>query len=163
MVQECTFLFPDGRRCRRIPKRGEKLCHGHKRRRRLPAEMDALFLQQMDAWVEHLNDLPLQTLLSTLQESLADIQELIERKSSRRHRLLFHRAVVAVTCAIDHVDAAMASYREEAARRAARRPAAARIPSSEEVNAQLNAIQSMSPEQLDAWCHRLVSTVQSRR
>ena len=37
MVQECVHLYEDGRKCRRIPKRGQKLCPAHRphaRRRR---------------------------------------------------------------------------------------------------------------------------------
>ena len=31
MLAECSYRYPDGRNCRRIPRRGESLCPDHRR------------------------------------------------------------------------------------------------------------------------------------
>ncbi len=118
-VQECAHIYPNGRTCRRLPKRGEKLCLGHQtHRRRRPGEEDELFEKQMNGWVEQLDALPLEQMLAVLQASLAGISELIDRKSSRAHRLAFARAGASVGVAHNKLDEMLTGYRTHAITRA---------------------------------------------
>ena len=98
MVEECVHLFPDGRKCRRIPKRGQKLCPAHhpQRRRRTPLEENEAFLKEMFAFVDTLRAMDSADLLYATTGFLADIHALIDRCSSRSHRIAFSRASTAV-------------------------------------------------------------------
>lgn len=109
MPSECAHTYPDGRRCRRIPKSGKAFCPGHHPRRR-PDEYDPDFVREMRAWVEQLHDTPLEPLLVLLQESLAAVQPVLERKVSRAHRAVFIRSTIAVTHSIDRLQQEMAAY-----------------------------------------------------
>lgn len=114
-VQECAHIYPDGRTCRRIPKRGEKLCLGHQaHRRRRPGEEDEAFERQMTGWADQLDAMPLEKLLCIAQESLIGVAELIDRKASRAHRVAFTRASIAVTFAANKLDQTVAGYRAQA-------------------------------------------------
>jgi hypothetical protein len=114
-VQECAHIYPDGRTCRRIPKRGEKLCLGHQaHRQRRPGEEDEAFERQMTGWADQLDSMPLEKLLCAAQESLIGIAELIDRKTSRAHRIAFTRAGIAVTFATNKLEETVAGYRAQA-------------------------------------------------
>ena len=96
MVHECAYRYPDGRRCRRIPKRGETLCRDHKRsRRRTPTE-DPAFCRQMVAYTDRLITLPLDVLAAEVQFALAAMHPIFDSRFSRTWRLLFSRAEIAV-------------------------------------------------------------------
>src|SRR6185312_8521370 len=92
MVHECAHRYSDGRRCRRIPKRGETLCRDHKRsRRRTPTE-DPAFCRQMVAYTDRLITLPLDVLAAEVQFALAAMHPIFDSRFSRTWRLLFSRA-----------------------------------------------------------------------
>jgi hypothetical protein len=103
MVEECVHILPSGRKCRRIPKRGQKFCSSHRpgRRRRPPLHEDHAFRQQMFAFVERLQTLSLPDLLYETTGLLTDIHLLIDRRCSRPHRLAFSRACAAAGLAAD--------------------------------------------------------------
>ncbi len=105
MVEECVYFYPDGRKCRRIPKRGQKLCSTHRPqpRRRAPLEENDDVIRQLLAFADTLRALPLADLLYQTTGLLADIHVLIDRRSSRRHRIAFHRACAAVGIAADRL------------------------------------------------------------
>ena len=88
MVEECTHICANGRKCRRIPKRGQALCPAHRpsRRQRRPLEEDSAFNQQMSSWVDRLQAMELATFLSQTQAALSDLQPIIDRRLSRRDR-----------------------------------------------------------------------------
>ena len=105
MVEECVYLYPEGRKCRRIPKRGQKLCSTHRPqpRRRAPLEENEDVIRQLLAFADTLRALPTADLLYETTGLLADIHVLIDRRSSRRHRIAFHRACAAVSIAADRL------------------------------------------------------------
>ena len=162
-VQECAHLYPDGRHCRRLPKRGHRLCHGHQHPRRLPGREDAAFHQQMFAWVDRLHALPLDDLLHILAGCLSDLTPILERKASRRHRLVFTRATIAITQTQELVDAARIARRAQSAARSLPpgSPAAPPRIISDEIAAQLRSAQTLTSEELMALCDRLESTLPS--
>ena len=96
MVHECNHRYPDGRRCRRIPKRGEPLCRDHKRSRRQPHTEDPAFIRQMEAYADRLITLPLDVLAAEVQFALAAMHPILDSRFSRTWRLLFNRAEIAV-------------------------------------------------------------------
>ena len=95
-VHECAFRYPEGRRCRRIPKRGETLCRDHKRARRQTHTEDAAFTRQMEAYADRLMTLPLPHLAAEVQFALAAMQPILSSRFSRTYRLLFSRAEIAI-------------------------------------------------------------------
>ncbi len=105
MVEECVHLFPDGRKCRRIPKRGQKLCPAHRSQphRRAPLEEKEAFYKEMVAFIAHLEAMETADLLYATTGFLADIHALVDRCSSRRHRIAFHRATASVGIAVDRL------------------------------------------------------------
>jgi hypothetical protein len=135
VLPECAHTYPDGRRCRRIPKSGETLCPGHHPRRRRRDAHAPDFVREMHAWVDRLQATPLEPLLVLLQESLAAIQSLIERKTSRAHRAAYTRAYIAVTHSIDRLEEEMAAYRAQARRPPGGAPSTPALCSPEELNA----------------------------
>lgn len=106
MFEECIHILADGRKCRRIPKRGQKLCpvHSAPRQRRAPLEENDAFQQEMNSFVDRLNALPLPLLLNEAIGLLAKIRLLIDRHASRRDRLEFARAAAAVGIAGDRME-----------------------------------------------------------
>ncbi len=112
MVNDCAYIYEEtGRRCRRIPRRGESLCLAHTSLRPQPGDEDAAFNRLMSAWAERLHNIPLDHLLEALQTSLEGIHEIIQSKSSRRHRMAFGRAVIAVGIANERLVDALAAPR----------------------------------------------------
>ncbi|HUB18307.1 MAG TPA: hypothetical protein VL990_06710 [Acidobacteriaceae bacterium] len=170
MVEECIHVFPDGRKCRRIPKRGHRFCPAHRPHRgRTPLENEA-FHREMFAFCDRLQALSLPALLAETNGALADIQGVIERYASRRHRLAFTRATIAVTMACDRVAETAQSLRQ----RPAAPPPAPQPPlgpplSSQELSpealARIREAESvlsngpLTPEQLDQICGDLLSTL----
>ena len=96
MVHECAHRYPDSRRCRRIPKRGETLCRDHKRARGQPRAEDPAFTRQMEAYADRLITLPLDVLAAEVQFALAAMHPIFDSRFSRTWRLLFGRAEIAV-------------------------------------------------------------------
>jgi hypothetical protein len=149
MIDTCTYVYPEGRPCRRIPKRGESLCPSHRPRRHAETK-DELFERQMFAWGEHLQALPLDQLLETTRQSLARISPLIERRISRPYRAVYARAAMAAGVTAETLEAARA------------RPAT--LPSSDPAStahgrttAPHKTVQERVPsiEELSALCDRL--------
>jgi hypothetical protein len=119
MVEECVHVNEKGHKCRRIPKRGQKLCPAHRTRRRGRAVLgeDPAFFQEMDAFMNRLKAMNLEDLLYATNGALGDIHGLIDRRSSRRDRAAFMRATVAVGEAMDRIFLTIAGYRAEQAQR----------------------------------------------
>ncbi len=104
MFEECVHLFPDGRKCRRIPKRGQNLCPAHRPQlRRTRLEENDAFQRDMASFLPGLNALPLPQLLNQTIGLLAQIRLLIDRHASRRDRLAFARATAAIGVAGDRI------------------------------------------------------------
>ncbi len=162
MVEECTHICASGRKCRRIPKRGQALCLAHRpsRRRRRSLEEDPAFDQQMSSWVERLRAMELATFLSQTQAALGDLQPLIDRRLSRRDRAAYTRAAIAVTVAIDRLDEI-----ELGPRTPAPSPSLAASPGRllpPRAAATVEAVRSaqLSPEQLDTLCNQMLSILE---
>jgi hypothetical protein len=183
-VQECAHIYPDGRTCRRIPKRGDKFCLGHQaHRQRRPGEEDEAFERQMTGWADQLDSMPLEKLLCATQESLIGIAELIDRKASRAHRIAFTRAAIAVSSTVNKMEEAMSGFRAQAiicsepirseprlATRSATQPGAPPnlrcIPSPHDAPHTPRALSSPEEklealDRLDAVCAKLLSTFPS--
>jgi hypothetical protein len=108
MVQECAHTFPDGRKCRRIPKRGQPLCPAHQSRpRRAFLEENEAFHREIDVFIHRLDAMPLPELLDETAGLLAGIQRLVDRRSSRRDRLAFVRTNTAVCAAGERLEEAL--------------------------------------------------------
>ncbi|MGB6159341.1 MAG: hypothetical protein WA891_05350 [Acidobacteriaceae bacterium] len=162
MVDECTYMYANGRKCRRIPKRGQSLCPAHRpsRRPRGFLEENDAFNQQMSAWVEQLRAMELTTFLSQTQAALCDLQPLIDRRLSRRDRAAYSRATIAVTVAIDRLDEAEVALRAPSP--AASRTASPGHPLTPHTAAAVEAVRSaqLSPQQLDALCNQMLSILE---
>jgi len=115
MVDECIFIYPDtNHKCRRIPKRGEKFCSAHRsQRRRTPGQETDAFLERMLAWRDQLLALNIDDLLTVTTDTLADIHDLILRKSSQEHRAAFLRATTAVGILEERLTESFAAYRAD--------------------------------------------------
>lgn len=107
MVHECQHIYETGRKCRRIPKRGEDLCPGHRPNhrpdRRCSAHDDPAFSRQLEAFAAQLQTIDSCGLLSCLQDALTDIQPIVERKSSRATYAPFARASIVIAIALDRL------------------------------------------------------------
>jgi hypothetical protein len=105
MVQECAHLYENGRKCRRIPKRGQPLCPAHRspRRRRSPLEENEAFMEELFTFVERLKAMALDDLFYATGEMLANIHVLVDRRSSRRNRMDFSRATAAISVTADRI------------------------------------------------------------
>jgi hypothetical protein len=105
MVEECVHVNEKGHKCRRIPKRGQKLCPAHRARRRQRGalEENPAFFQEMDVFMNRLKAMNLEDLLYATTGALGDIHALIDRRSSRRDRAAYMRATVAVGEATDRI------------------------------------------------------------
>jgi hypothetical protein len=162
MVEECTHICANGRKCRRIPKRGQALCPAHRpsRRRLRSLEEDAAFGQQMSSWVERLRAMELVTFLSQTQAALSDLQPIINRRLSRRDRAAYTRATIAVTVAIDRLDETEPGLRAPSP--AAGQTASPGHPLTPRAAATVEAVRSgqLSPEQLDALCNQMLSILE---
>ena len=102
MTDPCAHRYPDGRPCRRVPRRGQPFCPAH-RPNRVREEKEAA-LALILGCRDELDAMSLAGLLFATSQALANIHSLIERKSSRRHRADFLRAVTAVCLAAHRVD-----------------------------------------------------------
>ena len=107
MIDTCAHVYPDGRLCRRIPKRGESLCPGH--RRRSAGSGEELLKRQMEAWSDRLHALPIEQIFAAAVESLNVIGPVIERRFPRKHRAAFIRAAISVGVAAETLEAFLAS------------------------------------------------------
>ena len=162
MVEECTHICANGRKCRRIPKRGQALCPAHRpsRRRLRSLEEDAAFDQQMSSWVERLRAMELVTFLSQTQAALSDLQPIINRRLSRRDRAAYTRATIAVTVAIDRLDETEPGLRAPSP--AFSQTASPGHPLTPRAAATVEAVRSaqLSPEQLDDLCNQMLSILE---
>jgi hypothetical protein len=115
MVEECVHVNEKGHKCRRIPKRGQKLCPAHRARRRQRGalEENPAFFQEMDVFMNRLKAMNLEDLLYATTGALGDIHALIDRRSSRRDRAAYMRATVAVGEATDRIFLTLSGYRAE--------------------------------------------------
>lgn len=108
MIAECTYLYPDGRHCRRLPRRGESLCRDHRRLVSAPRKTEAddeAFSRQMFAAVDEICALPLDQMLNHLSDCLNGLHLFVEAKASSIERARYHRAVIAAGAAMDCVTA----------------------------------------------------------
>jgi hypothetical protein len=170
MVEECIHICANGQKCRRIPKRGQKFCNAHRapRRRRRLLEEDHAFHQQIFDYLDHLEAMNLDDLLSETSDALASIHGLIDRRSSRCDRAAFTRATAAVGVTLDRLPTAMpASPSHPSAGQPAPDPALSSAPpkpSASQRHAQLaevyetlrNAPQ-LPPDELEAISNRMLS------
>jgi hypothetical protein len=163
MVEECTHIYANGRKCRRIPKRDQSLCPAHRpsRRRRSFHQEDPDFDQQMTSWVERLRAAELEIVLSQTQAALSDLQPIINRRLSRRDRAAYTRATIAVTVAIDRLDEAELGVRAPApATSPATRPGRPLPPRAAATVEAARTTPQLSPEQLDALCDQMLSVLE---
>jgi len=110
MVHECQFVYETGRKCRRIPKRGEDLCPGHRPNPNRSHHDNPGFALRLLGYADQLRLLSLEALCCTLQDDLARIQPIVDRKSSRAVYEPFARAFVAVTVAIEQLEFLRAAH-----------------------------------------------------
>lgn len=116
MVQECEFDYGNGRRCRRVPKRGEIFCRDHRRgsaqlRSEFPAAASAS-AHHRDASRPHrraralppLGGLDLDELILHIAASLQALEPLVRSSASSSELLLYQRARTAAGFAIERVD-----------------------------------------------------------
>jgi hypothetical protein len=159
-VQECAWIYDTGRKCRRIAGRGQQLCPGHRRSAHRPQlEQEAAFHQEMTAWVQQLQQMDLQAMLYALSGALAAIDSIIQSKASRRSRLAFYRATIALTVTLDRVAEFMAGFRAQASRVAAQ-PAPA--PPATIASLPQGLPRQLSPEDLNTLCDSLLSVLKVR-
>lgn len=107
MVAECSFLYPDGRNCRRIPRRGETLCRDHRRRpavRPRTHTEDEDFRQQQSQAALEIARLRLDQMLEHAKHSLFALEPFIEAHAPAAERACFSRLAMTITTAIDCVD-----------------------------------------------------------
>lgn len=172
MLEECVHILPDGRTCRRIPKRGQKLCPAHRphRRRRAPLEENQAFLKEMAAFVRSLEAMESDDLLYSTVGFLADIQILIDRRSSRRDRFAFGRASAAAATAADRLVELARGLRQPSASQPQPQPPAppSSQPLSPEARARLqhlealtNSGRTLTPEELSYVCEEMLNTLNS--
>jgi hypothetical protein len=103
MVHECQHVYATGRKCRRIPKRGEDLCPGHRPSSRPSHHDDPEFARRLLGYADQLRTLDIEALCCMLQDDLTRIQPIVDRKSSRATYAPFARAFIAVTVAIEQL------------------------------------------------------------
>lgn len=108
MLHECEYIYETGRKCRRIPKRGESLCPGHRPDRKRSVHDDPEFVRQIGAFIDQLRAADTLSLICCLQDAMRSIQPIIERKSSRATYIPFARAAVVVAIAIERLSATSA-------------------------------------------------------
>jgi hypothetical protein len=168
MVEECVHVNEKGHKCRRIPKRGQKLCPAHRaKRRRGILEEDTAFLEGLDIFTGQLRAMNLENLLYATNGALADIHGLIDRRSSRRDRAAYMRATIAVGEAQDRIFLELAGYRADARTTTSRTAGCEAIsPGTPPEPRKLFALPptglpagtpQLSPEELQAACAQLLS------
>lgn len=108
MVHECEYIYETGRKCRRIPRRGESLCPGHRPHAKRSVHDEPDFQRQIAAFIAQLRAADTLSLVCSLQDALTAIQPIIERKSSRATYVPFARATVVVAIAIERFSATAA-------------------------------------------------------
>jgi hypothetical protein len=104
MVPECTFVYPSGHRCRRIPRRGQPLCPGHRNTRAVTDDPGPDL--EMFAFAQSLESLPLPDLLASVSESLSALLPLFDRRFACRLQPHFTRATLALDCALNRAHSA---------------------------------------------------------
>ena len=180
MVDECTHICANGQKCRRIPKRGQKYCAAHHpslRRPRRAFEEDQAFHDAMVAFIDHLDSLPLEQLLNDTRGALSDAHILLDRRCSRRHRAILHRAATAIGIAADRIFEARQAETANAQTRASQKPSArptppappktarpltpAQLAQTQAVSSVLDASPDLSLEQLNNLCSQLLNTFNS--
>lgn len=171
-VYECAWTYETGRKCHRIAGRGQRFCPGHRRPvPRLEIGDDAAFSQELRDWIDQLVSMDLPTILYAVHCSLAKIEPILARKASRRSRLDFARASIAVWEGRDRLVSWLSHYplprplqRGRVAAPPPSRPpltnpesaALAQDPAALSRLAQ-SVPQQLSPDQLNALCDSLLN------
>jgi hypothetical protein len=102
MIRTCSYVYPSGKTCGRIPRRGESLCRDHRRLAAPePSAAEEAFDQEMYCECDRLAPLPLDQVLSSAQQHLNALDSLLTVRSRRRERACCTKAVIAVTTALD--------------------------------------------------------------
>jgi len=115
-IHQCAWTYETGRKCRRIAGRGQQFCPGHRRPGpRLHIGDDPAFHQEIDDWIDRLLSMDLPAVLYALHCSLAEIEPILARKASRRSRLAFERASIAVMAGRERLVIWLSGYRPEPA------------------------------------------------
>jgi hypothetical protein len=118
MIPECQHIYETGRKCRRIPKRGDDLCPGHRPQPNRSFHDEPGFVRQLHAFACQISQLPLLDQLATLQDALAAARPILDRDAARRHARAAYipiaRAIVAVTVAISSLDQAQTQAQTQA-------------------------------------------------
>lgn len=118
MLHECEYVYPTGRTCRRIPKRGERLCRDHKRARRLPSSEDAAFYRHLEIYDNHLRRLPPDRLADEVQYALIQLYPVLHGRLCRAHRLIFSRGLLAIATLTERNVLSSCAQRQAAAQSA---------------------------------------------
>ena len=108
LVPTCSYLYPHGHRCGRIPAKGESLCRDHRRQPLMPTEClppsscdEDLFSQQMFAYSDSLRNRELSAILDSAQNDLNALEPILDRPLPLPLRSAYTRATIAVIAAID--------------------------------------------------------------
>jgi hypothetical protein len=84
MVQTCSHLYPSGKTCGRIPRRGESLCHDHRRLSTADPRADQeAFDQDIYREIDRLALLSLDKVIGEAQEHLRPVEMFVEKKAPR--------------------------------------------------------------------------------
>lgn len=172
-VHECAWTYETGRKCRRIAGHGQQFCPGHRRpSARIDVRDEPAFHQEMLAWVDQLIAMDLPAILYAVHCSLAKIEPILLRKASRRSRVAFERATIAVMAGRERLVESLSFFPVDAGGSAApavRQPPA---PSPEAVAlardsaalAQLagSIPERLSPQQLHALCDSLLNILKTQ-
>jgi len=139
MIEECIHLMANGRKCRRIPKRGQKFCPAHQphRRRRGFLEEDEAANRQISEMIGRLHAMPLDDMLYTTGNLLNEIYPVMDRRCARRDRLAFVHALSAVQVSAERIAEALPGFHRYVAAQPAPAPAAPRQPPSPATQAAL--------------------------
>jgi hypothetical protein len=102
-VSECAYAYPDGRRCHRLPARGEALCRDHRRGQIVTHRQDEeAFVAEHLAFADHLRGHSLTAILDELQQALIVLEPLEDNPRTPYHvRAALTRASIAVSAALD--------------------------------------------------------------
>jgi hypothetical protein len=104
MVKTCAYAYPSGKTCGRIPRRGETLCHDHRRIAPADPGVDrSAFEAEMFRECERLEFLPLDDVLDAAQQHFLALDSFMERRSSPRLHAHYTKLGIALTAAIDRL------------------------------------------------------------
>jgi|HubBroStandDraft_1064217.scaffolds.fasta_scaffold588242_1 hypothetical protein len=98
MVPTCSHVYPTGKTCGRIPRRGETLCRDH--RRVAPAESGGdriAFEEEMYRESDRVALLSFEEALCAAQEHLVALHSFMERRSTPRLHAHYTKACIGLT------------------------------------------------------------------